>query len=70
MAYKGKYRVKNYRKYKGDPTGVIYRSLWEKKFMDYCDSNRKVIDGQVKSILFHIKIPYKRNGEDTSPIST
>ena len=55
MAYKGKYRVKNYRKYKGDPTGVIYRSLWEKKFMDYCDSNRQVIEWSSEE---HI-IPYK-----------
>ena len=55
MAYKGKYKVRNYRKYKGDPTGVIYRSLWEKKFMDYCDKNRNVIEWSSEE---H-KIPYK-----------
>ena len=55
MAYKGKYKVRNYRKYKGDPTGVIYRSLWEKKFMDYCDKNRNVIEWSSEE---HI-IPYK-----------
>ena len=27
MSYKGKYKPSNTRKYKGDPTKVIYRSL-------------------------------------------
>ncbi len=37
MAYKGKFKPKHIKKYKGDPTQIIYRSLWEKKFMEYCD---------------------------------
>ena len=53
--YKGKYRVRNYRKYKGDPTNVVYRSLWERKFMDYCDSTRNVLEWSSEE---HI-IPYK-----------
>ena len=40
MYYKGKYRPKFFSKYKGDPTNIVYRSLWELKFMKYCDSNR------------------------------
>lgn len=60
MAYKGKYRVKNYRKYKGDPTGVIYRSLWEKKFMDYCDSNRKVIEWSSEEHIIQYKDPVQK----------
>ena len=55
MSYKGKYRVKNYRKYKGDPTSVVYRSLWEKKFMDYCDKNPNVVEWSSEEIV----IPYK-----------
>ena len=43
MSYKGKYRPKFFSKYKGDPTNIIYRSLWELKFMKYCDSNRNVL---------------------------
>ena len=43
VTYKGKYRVKNYKKYKGDPTGVVYRSLWERKFMKWCDSNPNIL---------------------------
>ena len=54
-SYKGKYKVINYKKYKGDPTGVIYRSLWEKKFMTWCDSNPKVLQWNSEEII----IPYK-----------
>ena len=44
MAYKGKYRPTNPKKYKGDPTNIIYRSLWERKFMCYCDLNDNILE--------------------------
>ena len=44
MSYKGKYKVRCPYKYKGDPTKVIYRSLWELKFMKYCDSNTNILE--------------------------
>ena len=44
MSYKGKYKVRCPYKYKGDPTKVIYRSLWELKFMRYCDSNVNILE--------------------------
>lgn len=44
MAYKGKFKPKNPKKYKGDPTGIIYRSLWELKVMKYLDDNRNVLE--------------------------
>ena len=44
MSYKGKYYPSFPRKYKGDPTNIIYRSLWERKFMLYCDKNAKILE--------------------------
>ena len=44
MSYKGKYYPSFPRKYKGDPTNIIYRSLWERKFMVYCDRNAKILE--------------------------
>ena len=41
MSYKGKYKPSYPQKYKGDPTNIIYRSLWERKFMVYCDNNER-----------------------------
>ena len=44
MAYKGKYQPSYPRKYKGDPTNIVYRSLWERKFMVYCDTSDSVLE--------------------------
>ena len=43
MSYKGKFRPKNPKKYKGDPTNIIYRSLLERRFMRYCDLNQDIL---------------------------
>ncbi len=43
MAYKGKYIPTNPHKYIGNQQNVIYRSLWERRFMVYCDTTDKVI---------------------------
>jgi|TARA_R110000824_G_scaffold378443_2_gene570008 hypothetical protein len=55
MSYKGKYKPKNPYKYKGDPTNIIYRSLWELKLMMYLDDHRDV-DQWASEEFF---IPYK-----------
>ena len=55
MSYKGKYKPENPRKYKGDPTNIIYRSLWERKFMRYCDLNESVNQWQSEEFW----IPYR-----------
>ena len=44
MAYSGKYQPSNPKKYKGDPTNIIYRSLWERKFMRYCDITENILE--------------------------
>ncbi len=46
MSYKGKYKPSFPEKYKGDPTNIIYRSLWERKFCVYCDTNENIIEWQ------------------------
>jgi hypothetical protein len=55
MAYKGKYRPQNPKKYKGDPANIVYRSLWEQKFMRYCDLNENVNQWQSEEFF----IPYR-----------
>ena len=44
MAYRGKYYPSYPKKYKGDPTNIIYRSLWERKFIEYCDKKTKILE--------------------------
>jgi len=41
--YKGRFTPKNIEKYKGDPTNIVYRSLWEVKFMQFLDANPDII---------------------------
>ena len=55
MSYKGKYYPSFPRKYKGDPTNIIYRSLWERKFMVYCDKNESILEWASEEIA----IPYR-----------
>lgn len=55
MSYKGKYKPSYPQKYHGDPTNIIYRSLWERKFMVYCDLNENVYQWQSEEFF----IPYK-----------
>ena len=55
MSYKGIYRPSNPKKYKGDSQNIIYRSLWERKFMNYCDLNENVLEWASEEFW----IPYK-----------
>jgi hypothetical protein len=55
MAYSGKYRPVNHKKYKGDPRAVFYRSLWELKFMKWCDSHDHILEWGSEEIV----VPYR-----------
>lgn len=57
MAYKGKYSPTRPYKYKGDPTKIIYRSLWERKFMQYCDSTTNVLEWGSEEIALPYRSP-------------
>ena len=55
MSYKGRFRPHNPEKYKGNPTTIIYRSLWELKFMRYLDADKRVLEWSSEEFF----IPYK-----------
>lgn len=52
--YNGKYKIKNIKKYKGNPTQVFYRSSWELSVMLFCDTNPQVKKWSSESVV----IPY------------
>lgn len=60
MAYSGKFVPKNISKYKGNVTNIKYRSLWEKQFMDYCDSNPHVVRWNSEEVV----IPYRSQADN------
>ena len=55
MAYKGKFKPKNRTKYKGDPDKIIYRSLWELRFMRYLDSTPSILKWSSEEVV----VPYR-----------
>ena len=55
MSYKGKYKPSNPEKYNGNVTNIIYRSLWERKFCVYCDTNERIIEWESEEKA----IPYR-----------
>jgi|TARA_A100001015_G_scaffold113323_1_gene125915 hypothetical protein len=54
MTYKGRYTVKNPKKYVGDINKVIYRSSWELRCMNYFDQNENVLKWSSEELA----IPY------------
>lgn len=55
MSYKGYYNPQNPKKYVGDGTNIRYRSLWERRFMVYCDTNTKIIKWGSEEVV----VPYR-----------
>ena len=57
MSYKGKYQPTNPQKYRGDYSNIIYRSLWERKFMKYCDLNENILEWGSEEIALPYRSP-------------
>jgi hypothetical protein len=55
MAYSGRFTPSFPQKYAGDPTNIIYRSLWEKRLMVWLDKNDNVLSWGSEEVI----IPYK-----------
>jgi hypothetical protein len=53
--YKGKFRPDQPEKYKGNPRNIIYRSMWERRFMVYLDRNENILQWGSEELA----IPYK-----------
>lgn len=52
---KGVFSPKNPKKYRGDPTKIMYRSSWERKFMNYCDTKDSIVEWSSESTV----VPYR-----------
>lgn len=53
--YKGKYKIKKPEKYKGDPSKVTYRSLWERQAFRWCEDQDIVVAWSSEETV----IPYR-----------
>jgi hypothetical protein len=55
QSLKGKYVLQNPEKYTGNVKGIIFRSMWERKFMLYCDKTPEILKWSSEEIA----IPYE-----------
>jgi len=55
MSYKGKFNPAFPKKYIGNPSNIVYRSLWELKFLKYCDTNENILEYASEELA----IPYR-----------
>ena len=51
FTYKGKYNPINTHKYVGNAKNVTYRSMWERRFMKYCDMNTNVFQWSSEELV-------------------
>lgn len=54
MAYKGKFFPKNPHKYRGNVRNIVWRSTWELKFFNWCDTNSNILEWASEEV----QIPY------------
>ena len=54
-ALKGKWMPRNPQKYKGNVRNITYRSSWELKFMNWCDTRSNIVQWSSEETV----IPYK-----------
>jgi hypothetical protein len=52
--YSGKFKPKNPKKYKGDYTNIVYRSMWERHCFKWCDEQSDVISWSSEEVV----VPY------------
>lgn len=57
MSYKGKFKPSNPEKYRGNVCNIIYRSLWERKFLQYCDTNENILEYSSEEMFVWYKSP-------------
>lgn len=50
----GFFKPKNPKKYRGDPTNIVYRSGWEKNVMEWLDTNSNIVAWGSEEVI----IPY------------
>jgi len=59
-SYKGFYTPTNPHKYRGDPKNCVYRSLWERRFMVFCDTNPNITEWSSEEVIIPYRSPFDK----------
>ena len=65
MAYSGKFIPTNIAKYRGDVKKIVYRSLWERRFMVYCDNTSAILEWGSEEVIIPYVSPLDVGDTDT-----
>lgn len=57
QSHKGIFKPKNPQKYVGDPNRIIYRSSWERKFMNYADTTDAIVQWSSEEVVIRYLNP-------------
>lgn len=57
MAYSGLFSPRNPKKYAGDPSNIVYRSLWERRVMVMLDEDDTIIEWSSEECIVHYRSP-------------
>jgi len=60
--HQGKFTPNNPKKYRGDPTNIIYRSSWELKLCRYLDRHPKVLEWASEEFWIPYRSPFDKSG--------
>ena len=60
MSYRGRFKPTHPEKYKGDPSNIIYRSLWELKVFRRCDLRPEIVEWQSEELAIPYMNPVKK----------
>ena len=58
MAYSGKFKPRNPKKYRGDSSAIVYRSSWEARCMNYFDLNENIIFWASEEVIVPYRDPF------------
>lgn len=67
MAYKTRFTPENPKKYIGDNTKIVCRSLWERNICKFCDTNESIIKWSFEEIIVPYMSPIDRKYHNYYP---
>lgn len=60
MTHKGRFKPRNPEKYNGDRKNIIYRSGWELKYMNWLDTDDRVLEWSSEEVVIPYRDPFDR----------
>lgn len=57
MSHHGRFFPKQLHKYAGNPNNIVFRSAWERTFMEYCDRHKDILSWASEELAINYYFP-------------